>query len=30
MRKVYKDKEMFPAGFQNPDHLYMNLPVDAI
>jgi tRNA (guanine37-N1)-methyltransferase len=30
MRKLYREKETLALSFQNPDHIYMNLPVDAI
>lgn len=30
MRKIYKESSSFPLEFQLPDHIYMNLPVDAI
>lgn len=30
MRKLYADKEHMGKHFSEPDHIYMNLPVDAI
>lgn len=30
MRKIYKESTSYPIEFQLPDHIYMNLPVDAI
>ena len=30
MRKIYKEKDAYEKEFREPDHIYMNLPVDAI
>ena len=30
MKKLYAEQKSFPLEFQEPDHIYMNLPVDAI
>lgn len=30
MRKIYSENASLPLEFQHPDHIYMNLPVDAI
>lgn len=30
MRKIYREKDSYSPEFQYPDHIYMNLPVDAI
>ena len=30
MRKIYKEKDTYEKQFQYPEHIYMNLPVDAI
>ena len=30
MKKIYREKYTYEKSFQYPDHIYMNLPVDAI
>ena len=30
MKKLYAEKSNLPIDFRSPDHIYMNLPVDAI
>jgi len=30
VKKIYTERQTFEENFQNPDHFYMNLPVDAI
>ena len=30
MRKIYREKDGYEPQFRLPDHIYMNLPVDAI
>lgn len=30
MKKIYREKDTYEKEFQHPDHIYMNLPVDAI
>ena len=29
-KKIYRDQQELPLPFREPDHIYMNLPVDAI